>query len=98
MLEDIQRNLYLRAKEFLDKHTFDAKSYEELKEYIGGGFVRAYWCGSIECELKVKAEVGADIRVIPFQDGNTSNSNSNNNRCIYCNKEAYKLVYFAKAY
>ncbi len=97
-LEDIQRSLYLRAKEFLDKHTFDAKSYEELKEYIESGFVRAYWCGSIECELKVKAEVGADIRVIPFQEDNSSNSNINNNRCIYCNKEAYKLVYFAKAY
>ncbi len=93
MFNDVQNNLYRRAKEYLEKHTFYAEVYEELKTCIEHGFVKAYWCGSLECELKIKEEIGADIRVIPFlQDGNDKG------RCIYCSKEAYRLAYFARAY
>ncbi len=93
MLNDVQSSLYKSAKEYLEKHTFYAESYEELKAYIEYGFVKAYWCGSLECEFNIKEEIGADIRVIPFHENVNDKS-----RCIYCNKEAYKLVYFAKAY
>lgn len=68
MLEDIQHSLYRRAYEFLKSHTFSTLTYDEFKEHIEHGFVRAYWCGSQECELRIKEETGADIRVIPFTD------------------------------
>ncbi len=30
--------------------------------------MKAPWCGSLDCEVKVKDETGADIRFIPFDE------------------------------
>jgi len=94
LLEEIQKNLYRRAKEFLDNHITAVKSIEEFKEALKnkGGFIKACWCLSSACEEKIKEETGATIRLIPFKK-ETPFSN-----CIYCGKEAKEVVYFAKAY
>jgi prolyl-tRNA synthetase len=57
-----------------------------------GGFIKASWCGSQECEEKIKEETGATIRLIPFEREEPISN------CIYCGGEAKEVVYFAKSY
>ncbi|MEM0057377.1 MAG: proline--tRNA ligase [Candidatus Bathyarchaeia archaeon] len=94
LLDDIQRNLFNRAKKFLEEHITTVKSYEEFKKVLQtkGGFIKASWCGSQLCERKIKEETGATIRIIPFEREEPVSN------CIYCGGEARELVYFAKSY
>ncbi len=93
ILNDIHSNLYIKAKRFLDEYTSLVKGYNEFRSSVDKGFVKAYWCGSQECEVKIKEDTGADIRVIPLH-----NNDDGIGRCIYCDRDANKLAYFAKAY
>jgi prolyl-tRNA synthetase len=96
LLDEIQKNLFERAKKFTDENTFELSNYAEFKEFMEGegsrGFVRAYWCGSRECEAKIKEETKATTRCIPLnQDGQRGN-------CIHCGQDSGEKVIFAKAY
>jgi prolyl-tRNA synthetase len=59
------------------------------------GFVSAGWCGDENCEISIKEETGADIRLIPFESNNTWDSTV---KCVYCGKNAESVPVFAKAY
>jgi prolyl-tRNA synthetase len=95
-LEQIQKNLLLRARQLLDENVTKTTNYHTLKSVLEnkGGFVLAGWCGAQECELRVKEETGADIRAIPFEGQEESKSTV----CIYCYQPAKKMVFFARAY
>ena len=94
-LEEIQSSLFAKAKDRLKTQTSIAGSYEELRQTIEstGGFVRAGWCGSQKCEIKVKDETGSDIRLIPFDEQIDTNS-----KCVVCGSNATQIAYFARAY
>ncbi len=96
ILEEIQNNLFKRAATFKNENTFETDNYGDLKEIFNnsGGFVRAPWCGSPECEAKIKEETKATIRALPLD----SAEEIGNKRCIYCGKEAKKIATFARAY
>ncbi len=68
LLNEINSNLYQRAKDFLEKNTHNVKNYEEMKKIFKTkmGIVEAPWCGSHTCEAKVKEETGAKISNMPF--------------------------------
>ncbi len=92
IVQQIQDNMYKKAKELLDKNFHDVNDYDKFKKTIdNGGFVKTSWCGNIECEEKIKEETGADIRVIPFNQDPVS-------QCIYCKKEGKNMVCFARGY
>jgi prolyl-tRNA synthetase len=94
LLEEIQHNLYARARVNLEAKTSTVKDYEEFKKILKekGGFIKAAWCGSAECEGKIKEETGATIRLKPFEKEATTE------RCIYGGEEAQEVVYFARSY
>ncbi len=94
LLQEIQDNLFAKAKALLEEKTSTVQSYEEFKKVIcdKGGFVRAAWCGSADCEAKIKDETGATIRVRPFQKEESTMN------CVYCGQKAKELVYFARSY
>ena len=56
------------------------------------GYIKAMWCGELECELKLKEIADVSSRCIPF------GSEPVGDKCICCGKEAHKLVYWGKAY
>jgi prolyl-tRNA synthetase len=93
-LEEIQANLFSKAKSALDASISQATSYDEFKKTISGrgGFVRACWCGRTECEESVKNDTGATIRTLPISEENGFSG------CIYCGKTPAKVAYFAKSY
>ncbi|MEO9294920.1 MAG: proline--tRNA ligase [Nitrososphaera sp.] len=94
LLESIQSELFARAKALLDSFVTKPSSYDEFKAAIEnkGGFARAGWCGLPGCELKIKEETGADIRVIPFDQAEMPQ------KCIYCGQPASKVAMFGRAY
>ncbi|MBQ3402451.1 MAG: proline--tRNA ligase [Synergistaceae bacterium] len=92
LLEDIQANMFTRAKNFRDGNTHDAGSYDELKEIIAsqGGFVRAYFGGTPEDETRIREETGATPRcILPGND---------TGKCIITGNDGARLTVFAKAY
>jgi prolyl-tRNA synthetase len=92
LLASIHQALYDRVLKFREEHTYEASTYEELKELVEKGFVRAYWAGSRQDEEKIQEETGATIRVIPLEQPGTSG------KCVYTRKEADKIAVFARAY
>jgi prolyl-tRNA synthetase len=96
ILEKIQSNLLLRAKKQLEDNLFKTTDYTTLKDILGrkGGFILTGWCGDQECEVKIKEETTADIRLIPFQGQEMSEASV----CIYCKRPSKKMAFFAKAY
>jgi prolyl-tRNA synthetase len=94
LLQEIQENLFSKAKASLQEKTTTAQSYAEFKKVLcdKGGFLKAAWCGSAECEAKIKDETGATIRVLPFEKEEPKTG------CIYCGQKAKDTVYFARSY
>ena len=67
LLEEIQNNIYNKAKTYLDEHIYPCDNYEEFKERNkDGGFILCPWDGSEETEAQIKAETQATIRCVPF--------------------------------
>ena len=94
LLNNIQENLFNRAEKFLEENIREVSDYNEFREVIEKkrGLIKTYWCGSKDCEDKVKEETKASIRCIPFKKEEALG------RCIYCGKESSTVVYFARAY
>ena len=67
LLEDIQNNIFKKAKDFRDAHIYECESYDEFKERVkDGGFFLCHWDGTAETEAKIKEETQATIRCVPF--------------------------------
>jgi len=94
LLEDIQESLYNRAKNNLTKNTRNAKTLDEVKSIFNenGGFINTMWCGSAECELTMKEEVGVTSRCIPFEQTRVGEN------CPVCGKPADIMTVWGVAY
>jgi len=93
-LAKVQDNLYQRAKAFLASRTTRVDTFEQFQRALREqpGFVLAHWCGSPECEGKIKSETGATIRCIPFGEPEEAGA------CIVDGKQSHKRALFARAY
>ncbi len=91
-LKDIQNNLLTRATEFRDANTSEPSDYDTFREAATQGFARAWWCGAIACEDKVKDDIKATTRCIPSDQPGGSGT------CIVCGESAEEVAIFARAY
>ena len=88
--------MYDKALDNLNRHTYSCTDMQDITrtlEQNGDGFVKAPWCGSEECEDKVKEQTGVGSRCISLTD-----SPSETDRCVCCGKHAEHIVYWGKAY
>ena len=94
ILQTIQKDMLERARAHRDAHTYVATNYEEFKDTIVNkpGFVKAMWCGDRACEDKIKEDVQATSRCMPFEQEHLSDV------CVCCGKPAKKMVYWGRAY
>lgn len=94
LLEDIQNNLFEKAKAHREEKTSIARNMDEFKQVLveNPGFIKAMWCGDVACENFIKDETSATSRCIPFEEEQVSDT------CVCCGGEAKHLVYWAKAY
>ena len=90
----MQQEMLERARAHRDAHTYTAADYESFKKTIEEkpGFVRAMWCGDVACEEKIKEELQATSRCIPFEEEHLADT------CVCCGKPAKKMVYWGRAY
>ena len=96
LLIAIQASLFRAALEERERRTLtDPGSYAEMIEYLreARGFVFTSWCGSAECEARVKDESTATIRCLPLQAPEGLSSN-----CLCCGREAAHWTAWAQAY
>jgi prolyl-tRNA synthetase len=104
IFQSLQSDLYYKAEIYLKEKTKIITSFNDFKRDLDSysGFIVTGWCGNEDCEVGVKEDTGADIRVIPFdvKDIPTGLDMTYDDikECIYCGKKANKTVIFAKAY
>lgn len=93
-LEDIQINLYKRAEERRNLMLHFAENFEEMKEISENkpGFIKINWCGNVECEDKIKKDLGLKSRCIPLENHEPTG------KCTVCGKEAECQIYFGRQY
>jgi prolyl-tRNA synthetase len=91
-LEEIQKSLHDRALEFRRARTIEPAGYGEFKKAVETGFAFAWWCGSADCEAKIKEETKATMRCIPLEQPSGSGP------CIFCGKPSREKGIFARAY
>lgn len=94
VLGEIHDTLYQRALSSLNSRIYEASDWETMSRMIAEkpGFVRAMWCGDLECELKIKEDLGATSRCMPLEQTSVSST------CVCCGKPATKEVIWGKAY
>jgi prolyl-tRNA synthetase len=94
LLEQMQKDMYERAKAHRDANTHTATNWEEFTDILNTkqGFIKAMWCGEEECETAIKDETGATTRCMPFNQEHIADT------CVHCGKPAKKMVYFGRAY
>ncbi|MBM4178153.1 MAG: proline--tRNA ligase [Ignavibacteria bacterium] len=94
LLDEIQRNLFERAKSFRDERITRVDSWEEFIKALDekGGFVSAHWDGTGETEDLIKDETKATIRCIPL------NNPQEQGVCVRTGKPSTQRVLFARAY
>jgi prolyl-tRNA synthetase len=94
MLDDIQADIFQKAKDFRDSHTYDVDDFAIFESIMeeGRGFIYSNWCGSSDCEKTIQDKTSATIRCIPLEGAEPTG------KCVHCDEEGKYKVYFAKAY
>ncbi|HEY8660523.1 MAG TPA: proline--tRNA ligase [Hanamia sp.] len=94
LLNDIQENIYNKAKFYRDGHITKADTWDDFVKLLDEktGFISAHWDGTAETEEKIKELTKATIRCIPL------NNIKEEGKCILTGKPSGERVLFARAY
>ena len=94
ILKLIQKDILIKAKNFRDENSHEAKDYDEFKTLAknNSGFIYAHWDGTGKTEEKIKSDTKATIRCIPYENKGKPG------KCIVTGKPSKQKVIFAKAY
>lgn len=101
-LAEMQDNIYQKALKFRDENIVKIDNNEDFYSFftpknqaqpeIHGGFAFSPWCGSVECEEKIKDDLKVTVRCIPFEN------QLEESHCVCCGKPSSLRVIFAKSY
>jgi len=94
LLDDIQTNIFNKAKKFQQDNITTAESWEDFVRLLDEkpGFISAHWDGTAETEEKIKQQTKATIRCIPL------NNKQEEGKCILTGNPSKERVLFARAY
>jgi prolyl-tRNA synthetase len=95
-LEEIQKNLFSKSQALLKENTFEVFKKEDFENFLikKKGFVKAFWCEQKDCELKIKEKTKVTTRCLPLEN----ESQEEQEKCIFCQREAKRKWIFAYAY
>lgn len=94
-LQDVHDGMYQKALENMKEKTHVAVTFDEFVDTAKNkpGFIKAMWCGDVECEDKIKDVTGGvKSRCIPFKEEQLSDV------CICCGKPALHQVFWGRQY
>ena len=93
LLEQIQNDIFQRALDYRQKHTYYVDTWDEFQQRIQeGGFVVAHWDGTEETEARIKELTKATIRVLPVEEIKEQGKD------LLTGKPSQRRVIFARAY
>ncbi len=94
LLEALRDRIFARAKERLESRIFEIGEWEPFVKSLVEvpGFVLAAWCGSEDCEARVKEETTASSRCLAQEEPLEGET------CVVCGQPARYRVYWGKAY
>jgi len=94
LLDEIQQNIFNKAKAFRDDHITEANTWDEFVQLLDTktGFISAHWDGTPETEEKIKEQTKATIRCIPLENKQEAGT------CILSGNPSTQRVLFARAY
>ena len=94
LLEEIQKNMFNECLRRREEKTTVAYSLEEILKNLeeNQGYVKTMWCGSRDCEDKVKEVTGAPSRCMPFEQKHLADT------CAICGKKATKMIVWGRQY
>jgi prolyl-tRNA synthetase len=94
LLDEIQQNIFNKAKAFRDDHITEANTWDEFVQLLDTktGFISAHWDGTPETEDKIKEQTKATIRCIPLDNKQEAGT------CILSGNPSTQRVLFARAY
>jgi prolyl-tRNA synthetase len=98
LLATIQQNLLEAARARREANSVRGNiTYDRFREIMDGdgAFVYAGWCGSAECEAKIKEETKATIRVLPDEEFQSAEAPV---YCLRCGEKSVAEALWAKAY
>jgi prolyl-tRNA synthetase len=98
LLDELQLALLTAARQRREENSHrDVRDYAAFRERIedAGGFIYTGWCGSADCEQKVKDETKATIRVLPLEEFQTPEQPA---ACVVCGSTASTEAVWARAY
>ncbi len=94
ILEKIQNDMFISATKQFNTKIINVDDYKQFKIHIkNGNLISSPLCSNEKCELQIKEETGADIRVIPFDSDVKPNK-----KCIYCNSKSNTFPIFGNGY
>jgi len=94
LLDEMQQNIYNKAKTFRSQNMHTVDTWDAFKDVIENksGFVSAHWDGTAETEDKIKELTKATIRCIPL------NNKQEAGKCVLTGNPSKERVVFARAY
>ncbi len=95
MLAQVYGELVARVRKNLEDKTHVATNMDELLDIAENrpGFIKAMWCGDVECEESIKEQTGGvKSRCIPFVEDHLSDV------CVCCGKPAKHMVVWGRQY
>ena len=94
LLGEIHDSLYQKALANREANTHAAHDMAEMHAVAdgGNGFYKTMWCGSLECELKMKEEIGVTSRCMPLEQEHLGDT------CVCCGRPAHRMIIWGKAY
>jgi prolyl-tRNA synthetase len=98
LLTTIQSDMLTLARDRREQNSIrEPITYDRFREIMDGdgAFVYAGWCGSGECEAKVKEDTKATIRCLPDAEFRSAEAPST---CLRCGGAATAEALWAKAY
>ncbi|HLY62501.1 MAG TPA: proline--tRNA ligase, partial [Terriglobia bacterium] len=100
LLVEVQQALHDKALAFRRANTHATATYNDFKKAVENGFAFAGWCGSADCEAKIKEETRATMRCIPLDQEAVLGPGAapTSGKCVFCGQESTERAIFARAY
>ena len=94
LLGEIHDSLYQKALANREANTHVAHDMAEMHAVAdgGNGFYKTMWCGSLECELKMKEEIGVTSRCMPLEQEQLGDT------CVCRGRPAPRMIIWGQAY
>ena len=93
LMNDIQNNLFEKAKKFLESRIIEVNDKDEFGRLAKEGvMIKIDWCGDMDCEEFINESFDVSCRLLSIED------TPKLDKCPICGKKAKFVAYFSRGY